>query len=93
MIDIHCHILPGIDDGAQSLEDALDMARLAIEHGIHTIIATPHHANGVYENEADHIMKSVHLLNTALREHHLPLSIVPGQEYRVNRQLLEEYSV
>ena len=42
MIDIHCHILPGIDDGAQSIEDAIEMAKQAVSQGITTIIATPH---------------------------------------------------
>jgi protein-tyrosine phosphatase len=46
MIDIHNHILPGIDDGCRSLEESLELARLAVKEGIHHIIATPHHANG-----------------------------------------------
>lgn len=47
MIDIHCHILPGVDDGAQSLEESLLMARRAVEDGIKTIVATPHTLNGI----------------------------------------------
>jgi protein-tyrosine phosphatase len=47
MIDIHCHILPGLDDGAKSLEEALQMAEMAIEDGITHVVATPH-ANGEY---------------------------------------------
>ncbi len=42
MIDIHCHILPNVDDGANSLDEALDMARLALESGITAIVATSH---------------------------------------------------
>ena len=51
MIDIHCHILPGIDDGAKTIEDSLLMAKEAVCEGIPTIIATPHHKNNQYENE------------------------------------------
>jgi len=46
MIDLHCHILPGIDDGAQTVTDSLAMAQQAVAEGIHTIVATPHHQNG-----------------------------------------------
>jgi protein-tyrosine phosphatase len=42
MIDIHCHILPNMDDGAQSMAEALEMARLAVQSGVTDIIATPH---------------------------------------------------
>jgi protein-tyrosine phosphatase len=47
MVDIHCHILPGLDDGAKSLEEALQMAEMAIEDGITHVVGTPH-ANGEY---------------------------------------------
>ena len=42
MIDIHCHILPGIDDGPKDLEGSLEMARAAVSAGITTVVATPH---------------------------------------------------
>ena len=42
MVDIHTHILPGIDDGAIDIYDTLDMAQMAAESQVHTIIATPH---------------------------------------------------
>lgn len=50
MIDIHCHILNGIDDGARTLEDSLAMAEMAVAEGITHILVTPHHKNGKYEN-------------------------------------------
>ena len=48
MIDLHCHILPGLDDGSSSAEESLAMARLALQDGIRTIVATPHALDGVY---------------------------------------------
>ena len=51
MVDIHSHILPGLDDGAQTLEDSLDILRLAAEHGTTDIVATPH-ANPTYPFDA-----------------------------------------
>ncbi|PZE20483.1 tyrosine-protein phosphatase [Paenibacillus xerothermodurans] len=90
MIDIHCHILPGLDDGAQTLEDALAMAEAAVEQGIHTIIATPHHATRSYDNEADTVRDAIQQLNTSLYLHNIPLNIVPGHEIRVHAKLLDE---
>ena len=57
MIDIHCHILNGIDDGARTLEDSLAMAEMAVAEGITHILVTPHHKNGKYENVKEDIAK------------------------------------
>ena len=51
MIDLHCHILPGVDDGAKNLEESLEMARIAKEQGIKKIISTSH-----YHPEFEYIM-------------------------------------
>ena len=51
MIDLHCHVLPGIDDGARLLEETLDMARTAVKNNIDTIVATPHTLNGFFINK------------------------------------------
>ncbi len=48
MIDLHCHILPGLDDGPSSMQEALAMCRIAAEDGIRTIVATPHMLNGMF---------------------------------------------
>ena len=47
MVDIHCHILPGLDDGAETMEQSVEMAEMAIEDGITHVVATPH-SNGEY---------------------------------------------
>ena len=88
MIDIHSHILPGVDDGAQSLEDSLAMARQAVEQGISTIVATPHH-NSKYENNKEMIMPRVVELNNSLQKAGIPLQIIPGQECRIYGELIE----
>ena len=92
MIDIHSHILPNIDDGAGNLEDTLQMARLAVKEGIDTILATPHHKNGVYENERDSILNSISSVNNYLEENQVPLQVLPGQEVRVYGEVLEDMS-
>ena len=91
MIDLHCHILPGIDDGAQTVTDSLAMAKQAVSEGIHTIVATPHHQNGKYVNEHDSIIYQVGQLNDELKQNEIPLKILPGQEVRLYGDLLEDY--
>ncbi|MFZ3577497.1 tyrosine-protein phosphatase [Virgibacillus sp. DJP39] len=90
MIDIHCHILPGIDDGAQTESDSIAMAYAAVEQGIHTIIATPHHMNGKYENKKQEILTHVNVLNSLLQSKQIPLTILPGQEVRMNGEMIDE---
>jgi len=93
MIDLHCHILPSIDDGAQSIEDSIAMAKAACKEGIHTIVATPHHQNGVYINPAEGILHQVKQLNDRLKEEDINLTILPGQEIRLYGELLEDYEL
>lgn len=88
MIDIHCHILPGIDDGAKNLTVSLDMAKLAVSEGIHTIIATPHLVRNRYENYKDTIITKVEELNALLKDEKINLKILPGQEPRIDGDLL-----
>lgn len=91
MIDIHCHILPGVDDGAKHLEDSIAMAQLAIAEGIHTIIATPHHKNGRYNNPKNSVLADLTRLNERIQQEQIPLTIIPGQEVRIHGELIEGY--
>jgi protein-tyrosine phosphatase len=92
VIDIHTHILPGLDDGAANWEDTLNMARSAVSEGITTIIATPHHANGRYENRADEVAEHTRRVNERLIASGVPVSIMSGQEIRVHDDLLEAWN-
>ena len=62
MIDLHSHILPGLDDGARTLEDAVDIARAAAADGIRTIAATPH-VRDDYPTSADAMEAGVATVN------------------------------
>ncbi|OHR74238.1 tyrosine protein phosphatase [Bacillus sp. HMSC76G11] len=90
MIDIHSHILPKVDDGADSFEEAIQIAKSAVNEGITTIIATPHHQNGKYINEKQNIIKKVEELNLLLNKENVPLTVLPGQETRLHGELLSE---
>lgn len=91
MIDIHSHILPCLDDGAKDLDESIEMAKLAVSEGITKIIATPHHKNRDYNNPKEKILQQVEMLNTALSQHKIPLTILPGQEPRIYGEMIEEY--
>jgi protein-tyrosine phosphatase len=91
MIDLHCHILPGVDDGAGDLSESLEMARKAVEQGIHTIVATPHHLNNQYENPKQRILTGVEQLNLALQQEKIDLKILAGQETRIYGEMAAGY--
>ncbi|MDU1846677.1 MAG: CpsB/CapC family capsule biosynthesis tyrosine phosphatase [Niallia nealsonii] len=91
MIDIHSHILPGIDDGAQTIEDSIKMAKAAVNEGITTIIATPHHKNNQFNNLKSSILTKVNDLNTVFKQENIPLTVLPGQEVRIYGEVIEDY--
>ncbi|WNR43520.1 tyrosine-protein phosphatase [Paenibacillus roseipurpureus] len=90
MIDIHSHILPDLDDGATDLDHAIQMARQAAQQGITAVIATPHHRNGRYMNEASFVSEQVQRFQEELIERQIPLRVHAGQEVRVYRELIED---
>ncbi|WP_246327647.1 CpsB/CapC family capsule biosynthesis tyrosine phosphatase [Candidatus Competibacter phosphatis] len=80
MIDLHCHLLPGIDDGAPDLETALAMARIAVADGIEVIACTPHIYPGLYENNGPAIRQAVIELQRRLVEADIPLRLTYGAD-------------
>lgn len=91
LIDIHCHILPGIDDGAADFTESLLMAQKAQEEGIKKIIATPHHQNGKYNNFKEDIIQKASELNDYLKSEQVKLEILPGQETRIYGEMVEDF--
>ncbi|MBA9025663.1 tyrosine-protein phosphatase [Peribacillus huizhouensis] len=88
LIDIHCHILPEVDDGALDLLECLDMANTAVGAGINHLFATPHHMNGQYINKKNEILARVTEVNKHLQQETIPLTIHPGQEVRIHQHLI-----
>ncbi|WP_438434515.1 tyrosine-protein phosphatase [Gorillibacterium sp. sgz500922] len=91
MIDIHTHILPALDDGAADLAEALGMARMAAAEGIDIVIATPHHRNSRYTNEADSVQEAVSKLQEQIDAHDIPLKLRTGQEIHGYSELLKDW--
>ena len=89
MIDLHCHYLPGIDDGAQTLDESLALARAAVADGITHAVMTPHVHVGVFENRAGAIAQAVTQFRAALAQHDIALAISAGGEVRIGAELIE----
>lgn len=91
MVDLHTHILPGFDDGARDLGEALAMACLAAEDGITCLLATPHWATGEYVPEKGEVLLAVDVINARLAEEEIPVKVLPGAEYRLEPGLPERF--
>ncbi|MDH3346980.1 MAG: hypothetical protein OEM02_02610 [Desulfobulbaceae bacterium] len=79
MIDLHCHILPGIDDGAENIKETVRMAELAARDHIHTIVATPH-ITKFLPNSMEQIKEKVQQVNNVLTANAIPVTIITGGE-------------
>ena len=88
MIDLHCHLLPGIDDGAPDLDASLNMARIAVDDGIETIACTPHIYPGMFENDSAGIRRYVESLRGHLAEAGIPLKLTWGADAHADPSLL-----
>jgi len=89
MIDIHSHILPGIDDGASTIYDSLELCQCAVDNGITHMVATPHIHVGRYENTRAGIEKKCEILKRELRIHKIPLHVACAAEVRISAEMLE----
>ncbi|UVI28932.1 tyrosine-protein phosphatase [Paenibacillus spongiae] len=91
LTDIHCHILDGVDDGAKDLQESLEMARIALRHGTHHIVATPH----FFEKciiPRDHLLEKVNLLQQELDRQGIAVRISAGNEVRLeSARFIEEH--
>lgn len=84
MIDLHCHILPGIDDGPDDLDGSLAMARAQVAAGVDTVVATPH-VSWNYGNTAESIGAATDALQTAITAAGIPLRVLAGAEVALTR--------
>ncbi len=90
MIDLHCHLLPGIDDGAPDLDTALAMARMASADGITTCACTPHIHPGRYDNEAVGIARARDEFAGALADAGVELELTLGADARITPEMLPD---
>ena len=88
MIDLHTHILPGVDDGVKTMDDAVLFARVAAADGVSTIVATPHYREGFYLNARPDVLAGVLALNERLRSEKIPILVLPGAEIHISADLV-----
>jgi protein-tyrosine phosphatase len=104
MIDLHSHILHGLDDGAKTLEESVEMSLISFQDGVRTVVATPHTLNGVYQNDRSTILAKVEELNKAIKkfgvqktqsaicnlQSAINLKVLPGADVHFSTELLNE---
>jgi protein-tyrosine phosphatase len=88
MIDLHCHMLPGIDDGSPDEATSLEMARIAVADGIKTTACTPHIYPGLYENNAADIKTRTDALQRRLFDEDIALKLTIGADAHLTPELL-----
>jgi len=84
MIDLHSHILPGIDDGPATMEASVEIGRMAVAEGVRTIVATPHF-DGRFSPAPEEIVPLAGALNIQLAREKIPLAIITGAEVAISR--------
>lgn len=89
MIDMHCHICFGVDDGAKSIEDAISMVKFAMKEGITNMIVTPHAYSPQFHVPTKEVLGQVRLLNEVISEAGYSLKIHNGQEVRLHEHILK----
>lgn len=89
MIDLHCHLLAGIDDGPDTLEQSLELARIAVADGVSHAILTPHIHPGRWDNQAEQISRCRDELSTALAANGIALQLGYAAEVRLGEHLLQ----
>jgi protein-tyrosine phosphatase len=88
MIDLHTHILPGVDDGVKTMDDAVAFARVAAADGVTTVVATPHYREGFFLNARPEVLAGVEALNVRLRAEKIAISVLPGAEVHISADLV-----
>lgn len=89
MIEFHNHLIPGVDDGAQNIEESIALAKALVEEGVTHTVVTPHHLNRKYTNYAEDIRRQTEELQEALDGANVPLQVFPGQEVRIHETLID----
>ena len=89
MIDLHSHILPGIDDGAKDIATSVEMARMAVADGTTVLACTPHILEPHYRNDTEIIERTLSGLREVLARENIPLQLVAGADIHISHDLLD----
>lgn len=86
--DIHCHIVPGVDDGATDIGETVKLLRMEYEQGVRTVIATPHFRFRMFETPAEKVREQFRLVEKAASEISPDLHVYLGCEFHANMEML-----
>ncbi len=89
-VDLHSHVLPGLDDGPASEDESLEMCRAYEAQGIHTVVATPHTCDPRYDVDPQAILDGVACLSDACAREEIDVRVLPGAEVRLHADLLRD---
>ena len=92
MIDVHCHILPEVDDGAESMQQAINMAKIAQEEGIIKMIATPHYHPEFKYEKGEELKRIRERFKKELKENNIDIEIYLGNEIYFTYDLMDKIS-
>lgn len=90
MIDLHCHLLPGIDDGPKKIAESIAMAKIAVKDGIKVIACTPHIYQGIYDNNAQSIQKAMDAFQKVLHKEGIDLELTYGADTHLHPRLISD---
>jgi protein-tyrosine phosphatase len=89
MIDIHSHILPGVDDGARTLDESLEMLRMAVDGGVTTQVLTPHIHFGRFENQKADLEQRFAIFQDQVDEANIKIGLQLGSEVRIGSEIMQ----
>lgn len=89
MYDIHCHIVPGVDDGAKDMDIALELLRMEYRDGVRNVILTPHYRRRMFEPPMDKVLESFEALKQNA-EKEMDINLYLGCEYHVNMEIIDD---
>lgn len=87
-VDIHCHMLPGLDDGAVNLGVSLAMAEMAVDDGVRTVVVTPHQLGSYSQNRGETIRAYAARFQRELTQRGIPLRVLPGADVRIEPDMI-----
>ncbi|OUO78025.1 capsular biosynthesis protein [Blautia sp. An249] len=88
LTDVHCHLLPHVDDGSKSLEETMEMLKLEYENGVRTIIATPHYRRGMFETPQEEIIRQFHRVKECMHRQNLQMELYLGCELHICTEMV-----
>lgn len=88
--DIHCHIIPGVDDGARTKSQVRELLKMEYESGVRRLVLTPHYRKGMFEADRESVIKRASYVRDEMRNLGMDMELYLGCEYHANSDMIEE---